>query len=162
MMNTDFHRRWWFRSGLNRKPSTYEVDALTDWATEPYGPSVEIRTPGLFGPNEALCQTELHPDVGAGDGNRTRVSCLEGRCSTIELHRRRSQPEFHWSHYCGRRFTGCRYNLKGGSIRTSRRAWAILPCKARPVRIVLLRCAFTHINTTGFLFAYQSILLSAE
>ena len=25
---------------------------------------------------------------GAGDGNRTRVSCLEGRCSTIELHRR--------------------------------------------------------------------------
>lgn len=25
---------------------------------------------------------------GVGDGNRTRVSCLEGRCSTIELHRR--------------------------------------------------------------------------
>ena len=25
---------------------------------------------------------------GAGDGNRTRVACLEGRCSTIELHRR--------------------------------------------------------------------------
>lgn len=24
---------------------------------------------------------------GAGDGNRTRVTCLEGRCSTIELHR---------------------------------------------------------------------------
>lgn len=28
-----------------------------------------------------------HP-FGAGDGNRTRVTCLEGRCSTIELHRR--------------------------------------------------------------------------
>lgn len=26
-----------------------------------------------------------HP--GAGDGNRTRVACLEGRCSAIELHR---------------------------------------------------------------------------
>lgn len=26
--------------------------------------------------------------TGAGDGNRTRVTCLEGRCSTIELHRR--------------------------------------------------------------------------
>lgn len=26
--------------------------------------------------------------LGAGDGNRTRVACLEGRCSTIELHRR--------------------------------------------------------------------------
>ena len=25
---------------------------------------------------------------GAGDGNRTRVACLEGRSSTIELHRR--------------------------------------------------------------------------
>ena len=25
---------------------------------------------------------------GAGDGNRTRVACLEGRCSAIELHRR--------------------------------------------------------------------------
>lgn len=29
---------------------------------------------------------------GAGDGNRTRVSCLEGRCSTIELHRRICLP----------------------------------------------------------------------
>ena len=25
---------------------------------------------------------------GAGDGNRTRVTCLEGRCSAVELHRR--------------------------------------------------------------------------
>ena len=28
------------------------------------------------------------PSSGAGDGNRTRVTCLEGRCSTIELRRR--------------------------------------------------------------------------
>lgn len=26
-------------------------------------------------------------DLGASKGNRTPVSCLEGRCSTIELHR---------------------------------------------------------------------------
>ena len=26
---------------------------------------------------------------GAGDGNRTRVACLEGRKSTTDLHRRR-------------------------------------------------------------------------
>ena len=26
-------------------------------------------------------------DLGASEGNRTPVSCLEGRCSTIELHR---------------------------------------------------------------------------
>ena len=25
-------------------------------------------------------------DLGASKGNRTPVSCLEGRCSTIELH----------------------------------------------------------------------------
>ena len=113
-MNTDFHRRWWFRSGLNRKPSPYEGDALTNWATEPCGGRCETRTP-LPAPKAGVQTLTLHPPYGAGDGNRTRVSCLEGRCSTIELHRRRSQPEFHWSHYCGRRFTGCRYNLKGGS-----------------------------------------------
>ena len=30
---------------------------------------------------------------GAGDGNRTRVSSLEGWCSTIELHPRKPLPE---------------------------------------------------------------------
>ena len=25
--------------------------------------------------------------IGAGNGNRTRITCLEGRCSTIELYR---------------------------------------------------------------------------
>ena len=33
-------------------------------------------------------QEVLLEAIGAGDGNRTRVACLEGRCSTIELHRR--------------------------------------------------------------------------
>ena len=36
--------------------------------------------------NEEEGLVSLSP--GAGDGNRTRVACLEGRCSTIELHRR--------------------------------------------------------------------------
>lgn len=30
---------------------------------------------------------DVEPYAGAGDGNRTRVACVEGRCSTIELHR---------------------------------------------------------------------------
>ena len=121
-MSTSNHSWWWFRSDLNRKPSTYEVDALTDWATEPYGPDDRIRTCGLLIPNEAFRQTELHPDIGVGDGNRTRVPSLEGWCSTIELHRhispfpgKYSQPEFHWSHCSGRHFTGRRY-VKGTTM----------------------------------------------
>lgn len=110
-MNTDFHRRWWFRSGLNRKPSPYEGDALTNWATEPYGGRCRIRT-ALQDPKTRVLPLHHILHIGAGDGNRTRVSTLEGWRSTIELHRRRSQPEFHWSHYCGRRFTGCRYNFE--------------------------------------------------
>ena len=37
-----------------------------------------------------------HGSRGAGDGNRTRVACLEGRCSTIELHRRIEETEPGW------------------------------------------------------------------
>ena len=36
----------------------------------------------------ALEQEQASSDVGAGDGNRTHVSSLEGWCSTIELHPR--------------------------------------------------------------------------
>ena len=36
---------------------------------------------------------ESEMGFGAGDGNRTRVSCLEGRGSTIELHRRRRNKQ---------------------------------------------------------------------
>lgn len=100
----------------------------------------------------------LHPPYGAGDGNRTRVSTLEGWRSTIELHRRRSQPEFHWSHYCGRRFTGCRYIQKGGSHELHDGHGQFSHAKHVQSQPCFLRCAFTHINTTGFLFAYQSIL----
>ena len=87
-MNTDFHRRWWFRSGLNRKPSPYEGDALTNWATEPYGGRCRIRT-ALQDPKTRVLPLHHILHIGAGDGNRTRVSTLEGWRSTIELHRRR-------------------------------------------------------------------------
>ena len=45
------------------------------------------RTPDLLLRRQLLYPAELlaHLD-GAGDGNRTRVSSLEGWCSTIELH----------------------------------------------------------------------------
>ena len=38
---------------------------------------------------------------GAGDGNRTRVSSLEGWCSAIELHRRIRSRKGVGSAFCG-------------------------------------------------------------
>ena len=38
-------------------------------------------------PVTTLPTEEVLGDLGAGKGNRTPVSCLEGRCSTIELYR---------------------------------------------------------------------------
>ena len=47
------------------------------------------RTPDLLLRRQLLYPTELLAHIsGAGDGNRTRVSSLEGWCSTIELHPR--------------------------------------------------------------------------
>jgi hypothetical protein len=37
--------------------------------------------------------------IGAGEGNRTLVISLEGFCSTIELHPRRSRHAETWGHY---------------------------------------------------------------
>ena len=51
-----------------------------------------IRTPDLLlrrqllYPAELLAHIRSLAQVGAGDGNRTHVSSLEGWCSTIELH----------------------------------------------------------------------------
>ena len=53
-MSTNHYGRWWFRSDSNREPSGYEPDALTSWATEPYGPDDETRTRGLLIPNQAI------------------------------------------------------------------------------------------------------------
>ena len=44
------------------------------------------RTPYLLLRRQLLYPDELLAHVGAGDGNRTRVSSLEGWCSAIELH----------------------------------------------------------------------------
>ena len=45
------------------------------------------RTPDLLLRRQLLYPAELLVYIsGAGDGNRTRVSSLEGWCSTIELH----------------------------------------------------------------------------
>ena len=49
------------------------------------------RTPDLLLRRQLLYPAELLVCIsGAGDGNRTRVSSLEGWCSTIELHPRKS------------------------------------------------------------------------
>ena len=51
---------------------------------------------------------------GAGDGNRTRVTCLEGRCSTIELHRQ-VMPRTLWHECPGLPvFPGCQITKTGG------------------------------------------------
>ena len=45
-----------------------------------------IRTPGLLLRRQLLYPAELQAQNGAGDGNRTHVTSLEGWNSTIELH----------------------------------------------------------------------------
>jgi hypothetical protein len=45
-----------------------------------------IRTPGLRIRSPLLYPTELQAQNGAGDGNRTHTTSLEGWNSTIELH----------------------------------------------------------------------------
>ena len=45
-----------------------------------------IRTPGLLLRRQLLYPPELQAHIGAGDGNRTHATSLEGWSSTIELH----------------------------------------------------------------------------
>ena len=51
-----------------------------------YGAPEEIRTPGPLLRRQLLYPTELQAHIGAGDGNRTHATSLEGWDSTIELH----------------------------------------------------------------------------
>ena len=52
-----------------------------------FGTPGGTRTPDLLLRRQLLYPAELLAHFyGAGDGNRTRVSSLEGWCSTIELH----------------------------------------------------------------------------
>ncbi len=64
---------------------THHMIALPNLFGTPGG----IRTPDLLLRRQLLYPAELLAHFyGAGDGNRTRVSSLEGWCSTIELHPR--------------------------------------------------------------------------
>ena len=68
----------------NRTRPPQSVDAPS---ADSVGTPGGTRTPDLLLRRQLLYPAELlaHLD-GAGDGNRTRVSSLEGWCSTIELH----------------------------------------------------------------------------
>ena len=58
------------------------------------------RTPDLLLRRQLLYPAELLAHFyGAGDGNRTRVSSLEGWCSTIELHPQIRVPGYSASQY---------------------------------------------------------------
>ena len=58
-----------------------------NWHAYKSGTPGGTRTPDLLLRRQLLYPAELLAHIfGAGDGNRTRVSSLEGWCSTIELH----------------------------------------------------------------------------
>ncbi len=60
---------------------------LLPFAESKIGTPEGTRTPDLLLRRQLLYPAELLAHLfGAGDGNRTRVSSLEGWCSTIELH----------------------------------------------------------------------------
>ena len=58
--------------------------ARPKWAGTPEG----TRTPDLLLRRQLLYPTELLAHIGAGDGNRTHATSLEGWGSAIELHPR--------------------------------------------------------------------------
>ena len=72
-----------------RRHLTYSLLAITYYLLLK---AVLVRQKGLEPPTyclEGSCSIQLsywRISSGAGDGNRTRVSSLEGWCSTIELH----------------------------------------------------------------------------
>ncbi len=99
--------RWGGRWESNPRPSGPQSDALTNCATpaiyelpqkalarlkgfEPLTPALEGRCSiqlsyrRIFCPPS--CPSSPLTDFGAGDGNRTHATSLEGWCSTIELH----------------------------------------------------------------------------
>ena len=79
---------------LRFRCSSPKKDSLNSNNSKPSSCSVEVaRQEGLEPPTyclEGSCSIQLSywRIYGAGDGNRTRVSSLEGWCSTIELHPR--------------------------------------------------------------------------
>src|SRR5699024_11121103 len=67
------------KSGSSEWPMRCSADSWRDmmWGRKP-----------ILGKTKAPIRPELESELGAGDENRTRTICLEGRGSTIELHPR--------------------------------------------------------------------------
>ena len=81
----------------NPRHSVPQTDALPTELTPPYfGTLGGIRTPDPLLRRQLLYPTELQAHIffGAGDGNRTHTTSLEGWDSTIELH-----PQFRNANY---------------------------------------------------------------
>ena len=86
--------------GSNPRHPEPQSGALPTELIPPSGTPRGIRTPDLLLRRQLLYPAELlaridapAPDRdGAGDGNRTHVSSLEGWCSTIELHPQETLP----------------------------------------------------------------------
>ena len=83
--------------GSNPRHPEPQSGALPTELIPPSGTPRGIRTPDLLLRRQLLYPAELLAHItfdrtgaadGAGDGNRTHVSSLEGWCSTIELHPR--------------------------------------------------------------------------
>ena len=97
-------RKWGERWDSNPRPPGPQSGALTNWATlavltflahlkglEPPTHGLEGRCSILLSYRRRLLCAEVPIFVGAGDGNRTHATSLEGWCSTIELHPRFTQ-----------------------------------------------------------------------
>ena len=78
----------WHSSHLNYTHRVYSVRYQIFKLPEFFGEPGGIRTPDLRLRRPLLYPTELliHAAFGAGDGNRTHATSLEGWGSTIELH----------------------------------------------------------------------------
>ena len=90
---------WW---ESNPRPPGPQPGTLTNWATSTIiGTVGGIRTPDPLLRRQLLYPTELQPRVnGAGDGNRTHTTSLEGWDSAIELHPRVTTTDILSQRYC--------------------------------------------------------------
>ena len=83
---TRTHNAWNHNPVLCQLNYTHHME-LAEIQVKKNGTPEGTRTPDLLLRRQLLYPAELLAHLnGAGDGNRTRVSSLEGWCSTIELH----------------------------------------------------------------------------
>ena len=79
-------------AGFEPTNARVKVSCLTAWRhpnimlKRQFGALGGIRTPDLCLRRALLYPTELRMRIGAGEGNRTLATSLEGWSSTIELH----------------------------------------------------------------------------